>query len=111
MNMAITHDQFQLIKAGSKTIEVRLNDAKRRQLRPGNHITFTDLTTGAELRVQVSAIDHFASFTALYTAFPGPQVGAAVNDSVAKMTQDTYQHYNPAQERATGVLAIHISLN
>ncbi|WP_156314419.1 hypothetical protein [Lacticaseibacillus camelliae] len=35
MEMAITHDQFQLIENRTKTIEVRLNDAKRRQLRPG----------------------------------------------------------------------------
>lgn len=110
MDMAITHDQFQLIENGTKTIEVRLNDAKRRHLRPGNHITFTDLTTGVKLCVQVTAIDHFTSFTALYTAFPGPQVGAAAEDSVPKMTQDTYQHYTPAQERANGVLAIHLRL-
>lgn len=108
MDMALTHDQFSLIEAGTKTIEVRLNDAKRRTLRPGNHITFTDLDTGQKLRVGVTAIDHFPSFAALYTAFPGPQVGAASTDSVAAMVEATYQHYSPTQEQANGVLAIHI---
>ncbi|MFD1393922.1 ASCH domain-containing protein [Lacticaseibacillus jixianensis] len=110
MDMAITHDQFKLIQAGTKTIEVRLNDAKRRALRPGNHITFNDLEDGSRLRVAVAAIDHFPSFAALYTAYPGLQVGAAAHDSVAKMTKDTYQHYTPAQEQANGVLAIHLAL-
>lgn len=110
MNMAITHNQFELIKNGTKTVEVRLNDAKRRQLRPGNRITFNDLTTGAQLRVQVTAIDHFARFAELYSAFSGLAVGAGVEDSVAKMTQDTYQHYTPQQEQANGVLAIHLTL-
>ncbi|WP_125581469.1 ASCH domain-containing protein [Lacticaseibacillus suibinensis] len=108
MDMAITHDQFLLIEAGTKTIEIRLNDAKRRQLRPGNHITLTDLDTGAKITKQVEAIDHFDSFTALYTQFGGLAVGAAPDDSVAKMTQETYAHYTPAQERAAGVLAIHL---
>ncbi|WP_125706379.1 ASCH domain-containing protein [Lacticaseibacillus daqingensis] len=107
MEMRLTHDQFQRIVAGTKTIEIRLNDAKRQQLRIGDALTFTDLLTGDTHTVQLSAIAHFATFAALYRRYGGLQVGSAPTDSVAQMVTETYQLYTPAQEAEFGVLALH----
>lgn len=45
MRMGLAHDQFLLVKQGSKTIEIRLNDEKRQQLKVGDTIVFEDTTT------------------------------------------------------------------
>nr|WP_218841965.1 ASCH domain-containing protein [Lacticaseibacillus absianus] len=106
--MRLDHDQFCRVVAGTKTIEIRLNDAKRRHLRPGETLTFTDLTTRATHTVQVGAIEWFPTFAALYTRYGGLQVGSTPTDSVAQMVADTYRCYTPAQEAEAGVLALHL---
>ena len=40
MEMGLTHDQFLLVQAGTKTIEIRLNDQKCQQLEVGDQIVF-----------------------------------------------------------------------
>ncbi|KZU10912.1 hypothetical protein Nizo2264_2669 [Lactiplantibacillus plantarum] len=44
--MQLIHPQWLLIKSGLKTIEIRLNDAKRPALQVGGLVNFIDLTTG-----------------------------------------------------------------
>ncbi|MCD2255620.1 ASCH domain-containing protein [Agrilactobacillus fermenti] len=110
MEMAITHDQFMLIQDHIKTIEVRLNDAKRQKLKIGSHVTLVDLNDRQTLTVEVTDIIKFSNFKALYTRFGGLCVGAGKNDSVTKMTNDTYKYYTPDQELENGVLAIQIKL-
>lgn len=39
-NMTLKQPYFDLIKAGKKTIELRLYDEKRRKIQPGDTITF-----------------------------------------------------------------------
>ena len=85
MRMGLAHDQFLLVKKGSKTIEIRLNDEKRQQLKVGD-----------------------TSFAELYHKYSGPQVGSAPTDSETKMVADTYQLYTVWQEASFGVLAIHL---
>ena len=45
MEMGLVHDQFLLVQAGTKTIEIRLNDEKRQQLKVDDQIVFEDLAT------------------------------------------------------------------
>ena len=39
-NMTLKQPYFDLIKAGKKTVELRLYDSKRQQIKPGDTITF-----------------------------------------------------------------------
>ena len=41
-NMNLNNEPFELIKSGSKTIELRLNDEKRRLLNVGDEILFNN---------------------------------------------------------------------
>ena len=93
---------------GSKTIEIRLNDEKRQQLKVGDTIVFEDTTTAQTQRRTVSALEKFTSFAELYHKYRGPQVGSAPTDSETKMVADTYQLYTVWQEASFGVLAIHL---
>ncbi|BAN75520.1 MULTISPECIES: ASCH domain-containing protein [Lacticaseibacillus] len=108
MKMGLMHDQFELVREGSKTIEIRLNDQKRQQLRVGDPIVFEDLTTQQRLSKQVAKLEKFVSFVQLYDHYQGIVVGSAPTDSVAKMVSDTYRIYSKQQEAEHGVLAIHL---
>ena len=108
MRMGLAHDQFLLVKQGSKTIEIRLNDEKRQQLKVGDTIVFEDTTTAQTQRRTVSALEKFTSFAELYHKYRGPQVGSAPTDSETKLVADTYQLYTVWQEASFGVLAIHL---
>ena len=108
MQMGLAHDQFLLVAAGTKTVEIRLNDAKRQQLQVGDTIEFVDTTTEKMQVKRVQGLEKFATFTELYTRYGGRQVGSVPEDSVAKMVADTYTIYTPEQEREFGVLAMHI---
>lgn len=108
MRMGLAHDQFLLVKQGSKTIEIRLNDEKRQQLKVGDTIVFEDTTTAQTQRRTVSALEKFTSFAELYHKYRGPQVGSAATDSETKMVADTYQLYTAWQEASFGVLTIHL---
>lgn len=108
MQMGLNHDQMLLVAAGTKTVEIRLNDRKRRELHDGDLIEFTDTETGTTLVKEVAALETFTTFVELYTRYGGSLVGSQPTDSVAQMVADTYTIYSREQEREWGVLAIHI---
>lgn len=90
---------FAQIKAGEKTIELRLNDEKRRTLRVGDTITFTELGTGEMLTAAVTALHPFDSFADLFAELGTDRCGGPVD-------MDTY--YSPADQKKWGVLGIEI---
>lgn len=110
LTMSLAHDQFQLVAAGTKTIEIRLNDAKRQQIQPGDTLVFNDITTHAQLTVRVRQLEHFSSLTPLFKRFGGAMVGSRPTDSVQTMVADMAAFYTSAQVQRYGVLAIRIQV-
>ena len=108
MEMGLAHDQFLLVQAGTKTIEIRLNDEKRQQLKVDDQIVFEDLATQQQVTKKVTQLEKFGTFSQLYQQYQGTAVGSAPTDSVSKMVADTYRIYTPQQEKKYGVLAIHL---
>ena len=51
--MKLNSTPFEMIKNGEKTIELRLFDEKRQQLKAGDKIVFTNTTTGETLNTTV----------------------------------------------------------
>lgn len=90
---------FAQIRAGEKTVELRLNDEKRRLVRVGDTITFTELGTGEKLTVAVTALHPFASFAELFAELGTDCCGGPVDMDV---------YYSPADQRKWGVLGIGI---
>ena len=45
-NMQLKPEPFAMIKDGTKTIELRLYDEKRRNIKVGDRIVFTDTVSG-----------------------------------------------------------------
>ena len=67
---------FNKIKAGIKTIEIRLNDTKRRQVTIGDQIEFVCLSdTTQKIRVRVIALHRYSTFKELYMNLPHTAIG------------------------------------
>ena len=92
---------FSQIRAGTKTVELRLQDEKRRLIRIGARIPFTQTETGEQLTVRVTSLHPFSSFEALFAQLGSECCGGHV---------DMELYYPPEEQRRWGVLGIGISL-
>lgn len=97
--MKLNPHPFAQIRAGEKTLELRLNDEKRRLVRVGDTITFTEIGTGEKLTVTVTALHPYESFADLFAALGTALCGGSVD-------MDAY--YSLADQKKWGVLGIEI---
>lgn len=103
------HDQpFKLIKAGTKTIELRLYDEKRQQIQVRDEITFTNRATGEVLNVKVIAMHIYSSFADLYRDYDKVSLGYS-KDEEAK-PEDMELYYSKEEQEKYGVVGIEIQL-
>lgn len=62
-SMGLYEDPFYSIQAGRKTVEVRLNDEKRRQLTIGDSIEFTLVPNSQKtLTVEIVSLTRYPTF-------------------------------------------------
>ena len=102
---------FDEISSGSKTIELRLYDEKRRQVKVGDEIEFTELTKGKRrVLTRVVALHRFPSFAELYNALPLEKCGYSELE-IANASPDDMNVYYPIEEQKQyGVIGIEIAL-
>lgn len=104
--MKLYEEPFNSIKIGRKTVEVRLNDDKRRRLKVGDWIEFTKVPPDTDrLKVEIIALSVYPTFKDMYTTIPA-QAFDMENVSLEEMIEQTYAIYTPAQESQWGTLAI-----
>ena len=99
-------EPFSKIKSGLKTIEMRLNDERRRCIKAGDEIEFTNRETNETLLVDVLEIIPFKSFDELYAHFDKSVLGYE-KDEVAN-PNDMAKYYSEEQRNKYGALAIRI---
>ncbi|MEE5994609.1 MAG: DUF1810 family protein [Oscillospiraceae bacterium] len=69
--MKLNPEPFDAVKAGYKTIELRLNDEKRQKLEIGDNITFHRIDEPSEtVTKKITALHHFADFEELFQKLP-----------------------------------------
>lgn len=102
--MTLHNDPFEKIRTGTKTVEMRLFDNKRRAINVHDTITFTNVLNGEQLTVQVTDIRTFATFDELYNAFDKVAIGYNTQD-VAN-PDDMLAYYTAEQIAKFGVVAI-----
>ena len=101
---------FSKIEEGSKTIEVRLYDEKRKQVKVGDKIVFYKLPDSMEsIIVEVTALYHYPSFRQLYENHSVAAFGYP-GESIDWLLKETYKFYTPEKEKKYGVLGIGIKL-
>ncbi len=102
---------FEMIKSGEKTIELRLYDEKRQQIKEGDVITFTNTSNGERMRVTVKKLHRFDSFEALYKTLPLLQCGYTVEDIDTAHPFDMEQYYSADEQKKYGVVGIEVFLS
>ena len=106
--MKLKQESFEKVKNGSKKVEIRLNDEKRRLLNVGDKIEFSLVTHPVEkIQAQVTGLTMIACFEDLFVAYPPEQYGGARQGEFEKM----YEYYSPDDEKKYGVLAIVLLLS
>lgn len=103
--MKLQESPFERIKNGTKTVEFRLYDEKRRKIKIGDQIEFSKLPDLQET-ILVDVLDLYREdtfenlFKKLFTD----------EDEIKKETKSMYQYYSPDEEKQYGVIGIKISL-
>ena len=110
--MSLREAPFRAVADGTKVIEMRLLDEKRRRIRVGDRIRFT-LSGGTEsVTAEVVGLHTFPSFEALYASLI-PVVGAAglgYADGEIPHPEDMLNYYSEDSITRYGVVGIEIKL-
>ena len=108
--MNLNSEPFERILSGRKTIELRLNDEKRRLIKVGDKIEFIQTETGEKLIAKVTALHRFDSFAELHRKLPLLKCGYTAADISTAKPEDMNLYYTPEQQRKYGVLGIDIKV-
>ena len=102
----LNESPFERIKNGTKTIEFRLYDEKRQQIKVGDKIEFSKLPDLQE-KLLVDIIDLYREDTFEYL-FRKLYLD---EEEIIRKTKSMYQYYSPEKEKEYGVLGIKIKIN
>lgn len=106
--MRLHNSPFELIKSGTKTIELRLNDEKRRLINIGDIIIFENRTTNEQIHVKVVNLHKYDSFEKLYKHFDKISLGYAKDEEANY--KDMEKYYSSSEQEKYGVVGIEIKL-
>ena len=106
--MRLHKEPFELIKNGSKTIELRLNDEKRQLINVGDEITFENRSDGDTIQTQVVDLHKYPSFEELYKHFDKVSLGYKEDEEADP--KDMEQYYSREEQSKYGVVGIELKL-
>lgn len=106
--MKLHNEPFELIKSGSKTIELRLNDEKRKLIKIDDLIEFENRVTLEKIKVKVIGLHKYDSFEELYKQFDKISLGYGKNENADPTDMELY--YTKEEQEMYGVLGIEIQL-
>ncbi len=108
-NMNLSTEPFKLIKNRQKTVEVRLFDNKRKQIKINDNIIFTHLNNKNEkIEVKIISLHIHPTFKNLFEHFSPSNFGDGLilKDRVDRMLK----YYSLEDEEKFGVIGIKIHL-
>lgn len=104
--MKVQTKYYNLLKAGIKTVELRLWDEKRRHINVGDKITFSDLSDPTDTFVaKVIALHRASSFDKLCDIISPKQAGFTTKEELIQCLQE---FYTPENQQKNGVVGIEI---
>ena len=101
--MKLQNEPFNQIKLGTKKIEIRLNDEKRKIFEINDYIEFTNISTLEIMFVKITNLYHFESFEKLFNNFDNSILGCG-------SYEEMYKYYSREEENKYGVLGIEIKV-
>lgn len=106
--MRLHNSPFELIKNGTKTIEMRLNDEKRQLISIGDTIEFENRITKEIILTEVTDLHKYNNFEELYPNFNKISLGYK-KDEIAS-PKDMEQYYTKEEQNKYGVIGIEVKL-
>ena len=106
--LRLNNEPFQKIQSGTKTIEMRLYDVKRKLIKENDIIEFTNRSTNEKIRTKVFKLHLYPSFDELYKDFDNISLGYEEND--IKDSKDMEIYYSKEEQCKYGVVGIQIEL-
>lgn len=107
--LRLNSQPFNSIKAGTKTVEMRLYDQKRKQIKVGDYIIFKQRDNEANwIKVIVEDIKVFDNFEQLYKAFDKVSIGYKPDEKADP--KDMVEYYSVEEQALFGVCAICVKL-
>ena len=107
-SMKLQTQPFLAIKSGRKTIEMRLNDNKRKNINVGDMVEFTDVNTGKTLLCRVVNLYRCVSFDELYKNHDKISIGYKENEIADP--KDMLAYYPQEEIDKYGVVGIEVKI-
>jgi ASC-1-like (ASCH) protein len=105
--MRLQPNPFEKIKSGTKTIEIRLNDEKRQQVKIDDEVEFSLLSDDSQkIKAKIIDLYKYQTFSELFEAHPAEDFGAVNKDDLLSI----YKYYTKEEESKYGVLGIKIEV-
>lgn len=106
--MKLWNNSFNSIKEQTKTIEMRLNDEKRSQIKINDVIVFTNVSTDETINTKVVNIYKYKDFEELYNKHDKISIG--YNQSEEAKYTDMFDYYTIDEINKYGVLGIELKV-
>lgn len=106
--MHLNASPFEKIKEGSKSIELRLYDEKRRKVKVGDEVEFTKISSGEKLLTRVMNIFVFATSEQLYANLPLDKCGYSKEELPFAKPSDMESIYSKEAQAKWGVVGIEL---
>ena len=103
-SMQLQPAPFEMIRNGTKTIELRLFDEKRKKIRTGDAISFTNTASKEILTVKVLDLYVFDSFETLYSQIPLLDCSYTKDDVDTASPDDMNAYYPEELQQKCGVV-------
>ena len=102
---------FEMISDGRNTIEMRLNDEKRRLIQEGDEIEFVSTADSSKkLNCRVIRLHCFPSFEELYKVLPLIKCGYTEENISQADPADMEKYYSKERQAEYGVLGIELTV-
>ncbi len=108
--MKLRQAPFERIKSGEKSIELRLYDEKRRGIKRGDTVIFTNISNGERLKTTVVEVYPFDNFERLYESLPLLRCGYTKENISTAKASDMEEYYSKEEQSKYGVVGIELSL-
>ena len=104
--MRLNNEPFIKVKEGTKTVELRLLDEKRKALRVGDKIIFTNRANNEKIDVLVTNLFKADSFEPIYEKYS--KVAMGYNEEDEAKPEDMEEYYSKEEIKKYGCIAIEI---
>ena len=109
-NMELCPAPYEMIASGKKTIEMRLLDEKRSQIKEGDIIVFTQSFTRESITTRILKLHKFKTFEEMYKSLPLLKCGYTEENIDRANHNDMNMYYSYEKQLKYGVVGIEICL-